>query len=396
MRSPVLGCAMRPFTWLAGHWAYVVVQCAVTAFAVVLLWSRVLKRRGTLPLGAALLLSGVGLFAGWVMADVWTLTGLIGLFVVAGRVSTRPRPCWRPLPAAAHFGNFPVLAVTAVAMLPWVRRPGALRGPAVPVRGRGGPLRRGGQPVRRHAQVQLRQRVCLSRRARAARHAGGARPQVRRVPGLPAVRSAGGGAPLERREPPVVHLGRRRASRAFLGGLQPHVPGADRRRPAHAAAALPGTCVGHGAEHLAPDALARSCRTGSRPSARTPSWRRICASPSPKTCAPTSPRPRRAGRSSACSKSWTCRLSLLVWLSTALCLVCRRRPPAEAGADPLVLLALFALVAVAVNALFMSNLSGVFGRYQARIEFLLVFPARGRLSWMGASQMATGGQPPPS
>ena len=58
MRSPVIGCAMRPFTWLAGHWAYAVVQCAVTAFAVVLLWSRALKRRGTLALGAALLLSG--------------------------------------------------------------------------------------------------------------------------------------------------------------------------------------------------------------------------------------------------------------------------------------------------------------------------------------------------
>ena len=37
MRSPVLGCAMRPFTSIGGNWAYVAVQCAATAFAMVLL-----------------------------------------------------------------------------------------------------------------------------------------------------------------------------------------------------------------------------------------------------------------------------------------------------------------------------------------------------------------------
>lgn len=82
MRSPVLGCAMRPFTWIGGNWAYAAVQCAATAFAMVLLWSRVLERRHTGALCAALLASGLGLFSGWVMADVWTLTGLIGLFVI--------------------------------------------------------------------------------------------------------------------------------------------------------------------------------------------------------------------------------------------------------------------------------------------------------------------------
>jgi hypothetical protein len=38
-------------------------------------------------------------------------------------------------------------------------------------------------------------------------------------------------------------------------------------------------------------------------------------------------------------------------------------------------MALFALIVFAANAFFMANLSGVFGRYQARIAFLPVFAA---------------------
>jgi len=83
---------------------------------------------------------------------------------------------------------------------------------------------------------------------------------------------------------------------------------------------------------------------------------------------------------------------VLVWLSTALCLaavVARRQ---GLGADPLVLLALFALVALAVNALVMSSLSGVFGRYQARLEFLLFLPAAAFLE----SLLRGRGRPRPS
>jgi hypothetical protein len=60
----------------------------------------------------------------------------------------------------------------------------------------------------------------------------------------------------------------------------------------------------------------------------------------------------------------------MVWLSTLACLasvVCGWQSRRE---DVLVQLAYFALVAAVANAVFMSNLSGVFGRYQARIEFL--------------------------
>jgi hypothetical protein len=70
----------------------------------------------------------------------------------------------------------------------------------------------------------------------------------------------------------------------------------------------------------------------------------------------------------------------MVWLSTLACLVsvvCGWQTRRE---DLLVQLAYFALVAAVANAVFMSNLSGVFGRYQARIEFLTMGAA---LAWIG-------------
>jgi hypothetical protein len=106
MRSPVLGCAMRPFTWAGGNWAYAVLQCAATAFAVVLLWSGALKRQHTGALFAAVIASGMGLFSGWVMADVWTLTGLISLFVIAADISTR-RCGLLAFSCGTHFGKPP-------------------------------------------------------------------------------------------------------------------------------------------------------------------------------------------------------------------------------------------------------------------------------------------------
>jgi hypothetical protein len=121
MRSPVLGCAMQPFTRFGGNWAYVVVQCAATAFALVLLWSRALKRQHTGALCAAALASGVGLYSGWVMADAWTLIGLIGLFVVASGNFHPLAALLLAFACGTHFGNFPVFGTAALAMLPFVR-----------------------------------------------------------------------------------------------------------------------------------------------------------------------------------------------------------------------------------------------------------------------------------
>jgi len=65
----------------------------------------------------------------------------------------------------------------------------------------------------------------------------------------------------------------------------------------------------------------------------------------------------------------------LIWLSIAGCLLFVVTGWRSRCDDPLIQLALFALIAVVANAFFMANLSGVFGRYQARVVFLVVFPA---------------------
>lgn len=121
IRSPVLGCAMSPFTRLWGNWAYAVLQCGATAAALVLLWSLALRRRHLAALAAAVILSGLGLFAGWVMADVWALIGLIGLFLLAAGHFQLPAAVLLAFGCATHFGNFPTFATTALAVLPIVR-----------------------------------------------------------------------------------------------------------------------------------------------------------------------------------------------------------------------------------------------------------------------------------
>ncbi len=390
MRSPVIGCAMRPFTWLAGHWAYALVQCAVTAFAVVLLWSRALKRRGTLALGAALLLSGVGLFAGWVMADVWTLTGLMALFVVL--VEFHPAAAVLAAFAwAAHFGNFPVLAVTAVAMLPWVRD-----------------------------RVRCGVRLCLCVAGAvlfvvAANLFGGTLKF-----------SAGNGfvflaARVLHDVPEVLDLKCAESPDFLLCGRQAEV----RRWSAENHQSFTWA----GAEHLGLSwaDYNRTCRELIVDALRTlprlfPEHASAMArnalhlmlrpelSNGFETFGPHSfvaedlriafPEDVRPYLASAQARGVLERVltrldlpfTVLVWLSTALCLaavVVRRQ---GLGADPLVLLALFALVALAVNALVMSSLSGVFGRYQARLEFLLFLPAAAFLE----SLLKGRGQPPPS
>ncbi len=84
MRSPVLGCALRPVTLAGGPWAFAAVQCAATALSLAYLWGPA-ARHGAMasPWCLALLASGVGFYSGWLMADVWSLFGTLGLFAVA-------------------------------------------------------------------------------------------------------------------------------------------------------------------------------------------------------------------------------------------------------------------------------------------------------------------------
>jgi hypothetical protein len=67
-------------------------------------------------------------------------------------------------------------------------------------------------------------------------------------------------------------------------------------------------------------------------------------------------------------------VTVLFWLSVLICLASVAACRHKRHEDALIQLAAFALIAVALNAVFMSNLSGVFGRYHTRVGFLLIFP----------------------
>lgn len=82
MRSPILGCAMRPIILMAGTWGYVIVQTAVTAFSFVFLSRYVLGSVHMRILFLSIVFACVGLFSGWLMADIWTIIGLLSLFAI--------------------------------------------------------------------------------------------------------------------------------------------------------------------------------------------------------------------------------------------------------------------------------------------------------------------------
>ena len=373
LRSPVLGCAMRPFTWAGGHWAYAVVQCAATAFAVILLWSRALRRQHSAALFAALAASGLALFSGWVMADVWTLTGLIGLFVIA---AGRPHPLAAGLLAfscGTHFGNFPIFGTVAFAMLALVRE--RLRYAArtavcflgavalvVAANLIGGQLKFGSG----NGFVFIASRILHDI------------PEVlelkcREDPGYQ----------LCRRKEEVLawsagdHQGFTWAGYYNLGLDWPDynrvcrelviysIRGAPWFIYEHAAAAVRNTArlllfpeLSNGLEPFGPDSFVAEDLRIAFPEDVQPYLRSRQAS----------------GALERLLKMLDGPFIVLTWLSIFSCLLFGIAGWRSRRDDPLLRLALFALIAAAANAFFMGNLSGVFGRYQARITFLLVFP----------------------
>lgn len=374
MRSPVLGCAMRPFTWAGGNWAYAVVQCAATAFAIVLLWSRALNRQHTGALYAAAVASGLGLFSGWVMADVWTLTGLISLFVVA---TGRFHPVAAGLLAfscGAHFGNFPTFGTAALAMLPFARE---------------------------KLRYAVRIAVCFIAAVALVVAANLVAGQIKFGSGngfvflasrilhdIPEVLE------LKCREAPEFQLCRQKQealawsaenhqSFTWSGFYSLGLDWPDYNRLCrelvlyslrgglgliyeHAAAAVRNTGklllfpeLSNGLEPFGPDSfVAEDLRIAF-----------------PEDVQPYLKSRQASGALEGLLKKLDAPFIALTWLSIFSCLLFGIAGWKSRGDDPLVQLALFALIAAAANALFMSNLSGVFGRYQARISFLLVFPA---------------------
>ena len=59
----------------------------------------------------------------------------------------------------------------------------------------------------------------------------------------------------------------------------------------------------------------------------------------------------------------------------AICLVYTGVRWGDIFEDRIARLSFFGIIAVLINAFFMSNLSGVAGRYHSRIGFLIIYPA---------------------
>ncbi|BEQ13481.1 hypothetical protein [Desulfoferula mesophila] len=121
-RSPVLGLLMRPAVVLGGPWGYALVQTAVTAFALVFLANVVLGGKYKYSYYAALVVSGVGFISGYLMADVWALIGFICLFAMATGLSYPVIVVLFAIACSAHYGNFPIFLATAGLFLFFARQ----------------------------------------------------------------------------------------------------------------------------------------------------------------------------------------------------------------------------------------------------------------------------------
>jgi hypothetical protein len=122
LRSPVLACSMRPFIVFGGVWGYVVVQTAVTAFILVFLSGSILKQEYSNIYLISLLIASVGLFTGYLMADIWTLIGFICIFSISIGYSYFSIAIILALSYSVHHGNFPIFTTTAFFFLPFVRQ----------------------------------------------------------------------------------------------------------------------------------------------------------------------------------------------------------------------------------------------------------------------------------
>ena len=67
-------------------------------------------------------------------------------------------------------------------------------------------------------------------------------------------------------------------------------------------------------------------------------------------------------------------LTMIFWLSAIACLVYIGLKWKARREDEIFKASVFGVIAVLVNAFFTSNISGVYGRFHARIGFILIFP----------------------
>jgi hypothetical protein len=388
-RSPVLGCATRPLVKVAGIWGYVVFQCTAVAWVFTFLSGAMFQRRDAVAVLAAIVLSGAGIFAGWVLADVWTLAGLICLFAVSAGRAAPSMLLLLSFALATHFGNFPVFSATALGFLPFVRE---------------------------RLTFALRVVVCFLAALSLV-------VASNLVGGRLALTSGNGPSFLAARmlhDIPELIEDVCRDTPDF--GLCRH-----KAEVLHWSQADPGSFIwifidqlGFEAEEFSrlsgelvryslskfPGYYPRHLEAAVRNTFGLLAFYELSDGHTPyavdpyvfETMQPHFPgqgdRYRESrqgdGRLQALLEAAEMPLTALLWLSTvagAIYAAARRR---ALGDDPLPRFAVFALVAVLANAFFMSTISGVFGRYHARLGFLLIFPGVA-LAARGLRALAQGG-----
>ncbi len=372
-RSPVLGCATRPLVAAAGIWGYVVFQCAAVAWAFTFLSGAVFQRHHPVAVMASVLISGAGIFAGWILADAWTLAGLIGLFAVSAGYAVPSILLLLSFACATHFGNFPVYAATAVVFLPFVRE---------------------------RLKFALRVAACILAAlafVAASNLVGGAlKFTAGNGPSFLAARVLHDFPELIEdmcRERPGFGLCRHQAevlhwSQADPGSFiwiftdQLGYDAADLSRLSgelvlYSLSKFPGYYPGHIAAAVRNTFGLLSfyeISDGHTPYAVEPYVFNTMQPHFPGEGVRYRESRQGDGRLQALLRAVETPLTALFWLSTlAGCAYAavRRRSFVD---DPLARFAIFALVAVLANAFFMSNISGVFGRYHTRLGFLLIFP----------------------
>ena len=105
---------MRPVILIAGTWGYVIVQTAVTAFSFVFFSRYIFGYVHIRLLFLSIVFSCVGLFSGWLMADIWTIIGLLSLFIILTGYSSPIIAILLVFTLSTHYGNFPICMGAAV------------------------------------------------------------------------------------------------------------------------------------------------------------------------------------------------------------------------------------------------------------------------------------------
>ena len=114
IRSPILGCAMRPVILIAGPWGYVIVQTAVLSFCFIFISRYIFGNVRLRVLFFSIVFTCVGLFSGWLMADIWTLIGLFSLFAILTGYGSPIISILMIFSLAVHYGNFPIYVGVAI------------------------------------------------------------------------------------------------------------------------------------------------------------------------------------------------------------------------------------------------------------------------------------------